>query len=123
MKYATLHCSYSAPVRVSEALRATTAARAVSVFLELIKRDAFVVAVRVAVLVCCVATRTVLFFCAGLVLMCCPDTPVRMAVDVPDERDTAKPLVVHNAQKTKIIPILFISGIYFSKFQIFRASK
>ena len=68
-----------------------------------------VVAVLDTVFVCGVAIRTVFRGVTVVVRTRCDVVPWRIVVGVFDERDTATPFVVINAQKTKIIPILFIS--------------
>ena len=124
MKYAFLHFSYSAPVRVSVVARATTfVARGAD---DVAVRD---VVPRVAVVDCVVAVlMRFVFVCVGVdVRTRWVAVPARvnpeLLAGVTDVRDAAKPPVATKAQKTKIIPILLISDFYVSKFHFSGASK
>lgn len=122
-KYAVLHCSYSAPVRVSLVARATVAVRAVVVRLVFARDAVFVWGIAARTDVFCVATRTdgrdatVFVFTRWVVVA------ARIVGDVLCTRDAAMPPVVKKAQKTSITPILVISDKNFSKFQKTVASK
>jgi hypothetical protein len=107
------------------AVRCVTAARAVFPEREFMFRDGVVCVVAFLDFVTffVVATRTVLRGATFDVRTCCDVLPWRVDADADDTRDAAITSVVHNVQKTKIIPILFISIKNVSKFQFFRASK
>ncbi|MBP5794508.1 MAG: hypothetical protein J6W41_00640 [Alphaproteobacteria bacterium] len=126
-KYAVLHCSYSAPVRVSVVARAIVAVRADVDAVRLdVMRDVelvFDVVGVVRAVVFCVATRTdgrdatVFVFTRWVVVA------PRIVCGVLCTRGAATPPVVKTKQKTNVIPILLISDKNSSKFQKTVASK
>ncbi len=82
-----------------------------------------VTALRDTVFVFGVATRTALRDVVVCVLTRWVMAPARVDAGVLNVRDAAKPSVAHNAQKTKIIPILLMFYTNVSKIPKFRASK